>query len=162
MVDRRWCQYGVFAAFEGFALNRVSGRRTTGFVFRRRWRTNYPFSLSTKRRACGIIACLGCPSHSHVVVPYLPRDTHLVHDRAIVCAAMPHIMRSGLPSCSKQSRRLQTTVSWQAEVQSLGLRGARRGGFCQSTLWHDRTTSKHLYGNARSELAYVSLDHANS
>ena len=33
MVDRCWCQHGVVAALEAFAQNRVSGRRTTGFVF---------------------------------------------------------------------------------------------------------------------------------
>ena len=55
-----------------------------------------------------------------------------------------------------------TTVPWLAEVQSLGLRGPRRGGFCRSSLWHDRTTSTHLSGNVRSALASVYVVHANS
>ena len=114
MVDRCWCKHGVVAALEAFAQNRVSGRRTTGFVFRRSWRTNYPFSLQMQRKACVIIACPCCPSHVHAVVPYLPRDILLVHDRALVCVAMHHIMRSGLPSCSKQSTRLRPLFrGWQ-------------------------------------------------
>ena len=114
MVDRCWCQHGVVAALATFAQNRVSGRQTTVFVFRRSWRTNFPFSLPMEIRACGTIACPCCPSHLHAVVPYPPRDIHPVHDRAIVCAAMHHRMRSGLPSCSKQHRRLRPLFrGWQ-------------------------------------------------
>ena len=112
-----------------------------------------------ERRACGIIACACCPSLLHVVVSYLPPDIHPVHDRAIVCLAMHHRMRSGLPSCSKQSRRLrQLFRGWQkcrvwafavhveatSADQAYGLIGL---------------LSKHLHGNVRSELASVSVDH---
>ena len=138
-----------------FAQNRVSGRQTTGLVSRRSWRTIYPFSLPMDRRARGIIACPCCPSHFHAVVPYLPRDIHPVHDRAIVCVAMHHRTRSGLPSCSKQSRRLRPRFHGWQKMQSLGLCGSRRGGFCRSSLWHDRDTSKHVWECAIRVVIYI-------
>ena len=115
MVNRRWCQHGVVAALEAFAQNRVSGRRTTGFVFRRSWRTNYPFSLQMQRKACVIIACPCCPSHVHAVVPYLPRDILLVHDRALVCVAM-HQNEKWTAKLLQAKQSFATTVSWLAEV----------------------------------------------